>query len=169
MANTTVRVGIFETAGGAERAVKELLKNGVREESISAISSNKDAIAQLGLHQKEPGTENAGLTAAAVGSAVGASAATVGAGATMLMLGAAATWVVGPFALLGGGVIGALVGAMTSRGIEEESADFYQSEVARGKILIAVKPDPSEEAVILPLAEKILSNAGAQPLELPRS
>lgn len=169
MNQQSVRVGLFQDASAASRAIQELLRSGIKEDAISAISKDEKTVESLGLRQREPGSEQAGLTAAAAGSAVGASVASAGATATMLMVGSAGLWVVGPFALLGGGIVGALVGAMSSRGIEEEASNFYQSEVSRGKILVAVKPASDEETFVLPLAEKVFAATGAQTFQLPRS
>jgi hypothetical protein len=61
---------------------------------------------------------------------------------------------------------------MMTRGVEKELANYYQQAVVQGEILVAAEapqagggdlgPQPSLEA-----AARILSNAGAKPLELP--
>jgi len=61
---------------------------------------------------------------------------------------------------------GSFLGAMTSRGVDDEAADFYEQAVEKGKLLV-VAEDHSEEAnAKLRIAEEILSESGKKPAPL---
>jgi hypothetical protein len=69
-----------------------------------------------------------------------------------------------------GGVAGGLFGAMMSRGVERELANFYQQAVIDGDILVAVEVHEDSSAMPgrdLARASQILAEAGAKPLKLP--
>ena len=65
-----------------------------------------------------------------------------------------------------GGVAGGLVGAMMTRGVEKELANFYQQAVVSGQILVAAEAHGANSSQMLATAEKILADAGAQPLPM---
>ena len=67
-------------------------------------------------------------------------------------------------AILGAGVTGSFIGAMLTRGVEKEAADFYDQELRRGQILVVV--DDHSETPHLDDAEKALREAGAIPFSL---
>ena len=64
-----------------------------------------------------------------------------------------------------GGVLGSFLGAMLTRGVEKEAADFYDQAVTEGKLLVTVEIHDNEGA--LARAEQALADAGALPLPLP--
>lgn len=66
-----------------------------------------------------------------------------------------------------GGVLGGFLGAMATRGIEKEAANFYDQAVSGGKLLVAVEEHQSATEPSLAIAEQILTTAGAEPLPLP--
>jgi hypothetical protein len=80
--------------------------------------------------------------------------------------GPAGVLVAGPLlGVLGGGVAGGFIGAMLTRGLEPEIADFYDQAVRKGRILVGVDADG---AVAAETAERALAEAGAEPVELRR-
>ena len=97
----------------------------------------------------EIGTALGGLTA------VGAAVAT----------GGAALVVAGGLAMMAGGVAGGFIGAMMTRGVEKEIANFYDQEVQKGKILVAVEVNDGQ-ADKLATADRIIAEGGAEPLPL---
>jgi hypothetical protein len=68
--------------------------------------------------------------------------------------------------LAGGAVAGGLIGAMTTRGMEKEIADYYDQAVRKGKILVGVEYEGADQEERLALAERLLCDAGAEPIAL---
>ena len=89
-------------------------------------------------HHEDPSGSHT-TAAVAVGSAIGAVlgglTAVIGTVATggigLLAAGGASAWA--------GGIVGGLIGAMMTRGVEKELADYYDQAVVRGKILVAAE------------------------------
>jgi hypothetical protein len=65
------------------------------------------------------------------------------------------------------GVAGGLVGAMMTRGVEKELANYYQQAVLDGMILVAVDSTIPDREQQLTTAAHIFLSAGAKPIELP--
>jgi hypothetical protein len=139
-----VEVGVFQTLNGADAAVADLVEAGFPKESITVICPTCSAQQFEGTHHQEPSgshTPRAIATGGAIGVLLGG--LTV---AAITATGGMALLVVGP--LLGGaaagGVVGGLIGAMMTRGLEPEVADFYDQALQKGQILVAVEaPDGS--------------------------
>jgi hypothetical protein len=166
--DTPLRVGIFSEVADADRAVERLLAAGFTKEQITVICS--DEIRQRHFHKfehQEPSgtyTPAAVATGGAIGALIGGTTvivATLASGGAALVFGALAAWA--------GGVVGGLVGAMMTRGVEHELADYYDQAVAEGKILVAVDEHGAKAEGHLSQAEQILAEAGALPLALRES
>src|SRR6185369_13000572 len=95
-----------------------------------------------------------------IGAIVGGLAVLASAVAT----GSLALWAPGPITAWAGGVAGGLVGAMMTRGVEKELANFYQQAVIEGQILVGAEGHGPDRQSSLATAAKILANAGAKPL-----
>jgi hypothetical protein len=65
-----------------------------------------------------------------------------------------------------GALVGGLVGAMTTRGIESELADYYDQAVVKGKILVAAEAHGHDAQARLGRADQVLLQAGAEPVAL---
>jgi hypothetical protein len=161
-----IRVGIFGTIGQADRAVRKLLEAGFTKEQISVLCSDKYTEAHFRAyeHQDPAGTHTAANAAAgsAIGMLLGGTAAVAG----FLTTGGIGLLVGGAMLALSGGVAGGLVGAMVTRGVERELADYYDQAVTRGKILVAAEDTTPDAAISLAKADQILHEAGAEPIEL---
>lgn len=165
----SVRAGVFSTLSAADRAVHGLLAAGFTKEQITVICS--DASKERHFHEfehQQPAGANT-QAAAATGSAFGA---TLG-GATALAMGIAAGGlplvIVGATGLMAGGVVGGFLGAMLTRGIEKEAANYYDQAVEQGKLLVTVEQtnvDDDEASPSLAEADRVLTEAGAEPLPL---
>jgi hypothetical protein len=55
---------------------------------------------------------------------------------------------------------------MTTRGIEKELANYYDQAVVAGKILVAAEITSKHPSPPLSEAERVLADAGAEPLAL---
>ncbi|MEX0716459.1 MAG: hypothetical protein WD066_07730 [Planctomycetaceae bacterium] len=159
-----VRAGVFAEVAHAEVAVRNLLQAGFTRDEITVVSSDetKERHFREFEHQEPAGTFTPAT--AAVGGGIGALLGGVtaviglstGVGAPLVAAGAF-------FAAAGGGVAGTLIGALMSRGVEKEVADYYDQAVTQGNLLVAVEHHDPEK---LATAERILAEAGSHPLQL---
>jgi len=149
-----LQLGIFQDFERADTAVAQLVRLGVDEERISVVCSERLPTLSTGIEQEVEGSvaerrAPAALTGGAIGSLVGGFSTAAGIAAS----GGTALLFAGP--LLGAvaaGVAGGFVGAMVSRGLEPDAADFYDQALRAGSILVAVEPtddadQPSPERV----------------------
>jgi hypothetical protein len=166
---TPVRVGVYSRVSQADRAVSGLLAAGFGQEEISVICSNKVREQLFADFQNPPLPKEHLPEATATGASLGA---LVLGGLTTLAgiatTGGLALAAVGPILLAaaGGGVAGGLIGAMMTRGITREMANYYDQAVTQGKILVAVEDHSSAAPQRLEKAEEALQNAGAEPVPL---
>jgi hypothetical protein len=161
-----VRAGVFESVTEADRAVADLLAAGFTTEQVTVICSAETVQRHFKQfeHQDPAGkhTPAAALAGGAIGATLGGLVAVAGA----VTVGGAALFVAGGLALWTGGVVGSLVGAMMTRGFEKELANFYDQEVTRGRILVAVEEkDPAKESM-LARASDIFARHGVDSLPL---
>ncbi len=161
-----LRVGVYSTVAAADRAVHGLLAAGYTKDQITVISSDqqKEKFFQAYEHQDPAGahTMAAVTTGGAIGAALGGLATLVGVVATggiaLIAAGGAAAWA--------GGIVGGLVGAMMTRGVEKELANYYDQAVVQGKILVAAEVSGKHPGPALSVAQGILEEAGAEPVSL---
>jgi hypothetical protein len=163
----SVRVGIYGTVAAADAAVDGLLAAGFTHEEITVMCSDatRERFFKEFDHQKPAGTHTP--SAVAAGSIIGATIGGLAAVAGLLTTGGLAILAAGGLAAWTGGVVGGLVGAMMTRGVEKELADFYDQAVTAGKILVAVDTGDPPDLPRLNEAEQILTKAGAEPMALP--
>ena len=164
--NRPIRVGVFDRSQEADQAVAELLAAGFAKEQITVICS-EGAVQrhfQQFEHQDPAGTNTP--AAALAGSALGATLGGLAAAAGAMTFGGVALLVTGGIALWGGGVVGGLVGAMMTRGVEKELANYYDQAVERGQILVAAEQHDPQSKATLERAAQILANHGVEPLSL---
>ena len=159
-----VRAAVFATLARAQRAVDSLRAGGFTNDEITVVCSDETKERHFReLEHQQPAGTNTPL-AATVGGLVGATLfglTTVGVG---IATGGVPLLVAGGWGIWTGGVLGGFVGAMLTRGIEKEAANFYDQAVISGKILVAVETPESHR---LDQAEQILASAGAEPVALP--
>jgi hypothetical protein len=162
-----IRAGVFNTVSGAKGAVEGLLEAGFSPDEISVVCSDKHIQRQFAGFEKQDVQTTVPAKSMAAGGSVGILTGGLGVATTAITTGQTVLWFAGPLAALAGGVIGSFVGAMMSRGIEKELANFYQQAVAEGKILVAAEDHGTRPSQRLAKAAGILSHAGAIPLPLP--
>jgi hypothetical protein len=162
-----VRAGVFDTLESAEHAVSKLRESGFSDEEITVVCSDevKEKHFKQNEHQQPAGTNTPAATV--IGGTVGASLF----GLTTFALGAATAnvplMVAGGWGIWTGGILGGFVGAMMTRGIEKEAANFYDQAVVAGKILVVAEDHGPRSAQRLLQAEYALHTAGAEPVALP--
>jgi len=147
-----------------------LLEAGFTCEQVTVICSDKTVERHFAAfeHQDPAGahTPAAVATGGVIGAVLGGLTVALGAAATggvaIIATAGAAAWT--------GGVVGGLVGAMMTRGVERELANYYDQAVTAGRILVAADALPDAPADKqqrqLARAEAILHEAGAEPLPL---
>jgi uncharacterized protein YcfJ len=161
-----MRVGVFDTIAEADAAVADLLKVGFTKDQITVICSDKrkEGHFEEYEHQKPGGSRTP--IAAATGSAIGAVL-----GGLTTIVGIVTTGGVGILAAGGifasaGAIVGGFIGAMTTRGVDKELANYYDQAVERGKILVAAEDHSERGDAHLAEAEQILAGAGGKPIKL---
>jgi hypothetical protein len=159
-----MEVGVFESYRAAENAVAALAASGFPREAISVICPTCSADQFPRAERVDPAgshTKSAAAAGGVIGSLLGGLTAVIGVAATGGMGLLAAGPLLGATAT--GGVAGAFVGAMLTRGFEPEIADFYDQALSKGQILVAVdtRLGPGR-----PAAEQALVRAGAMPFAL---
>lgn len=157
---------VVDTVPQADALVADLLAAGFTVDQITVVCSEvavQDHYAPFE-HQDPAGshTPKAALTGGAIGATLGGLAAVAGA----ITTGGVSLLVAGGLALWTGGVLGGLVGAMMTRGVEKELANFYDQALTEGKILVAVEVKDPARTSRLDLAGEILARHGEQPLPL---
>jgi hypothetical protein len=162
-----VRIGVFTTVADAEHAVGNLLAAGFTKDEISVLCSDKAVERHFREfeHQEPAGTYTP--AALATGGAIGAALGGLAAIAGLVTTAGAAVLAAGAVAALSGGVVGGLIGAMMTRGVEKELANFYDQALTEGKILVGVEPTGDRIAERIALAERVLTESGAHPQSLP--
>ena len=166
---TPVRVGVFINVAAADRAVAGLQAAGFTAEQITVVTSELSVRDHFKpFEHQDPAGEKTPVAAAA-GGAIGALLGGAVAVAGIVGTGGLALVAAGPIALIAagaGGVAGSLVGAMMTRGVEKELANFYNQEVTAGKILVAAEDHGPNQAERLLVAERVLAEAGTEPMPL---
>lgn len=162
-----IRAGIFPTLAGAEQAVAGLKQAGFSNDQITVLCSDqaREQHFKEFEHQHPAGTftPGAALTGGAIGASLGGltilAGVLTGGGAILLAAGGLAAWT--------GGVVGGLIGAMMTRGVEKELANFYDQALTAGKILVAAQDDGPDHEAHLAEAARVLEAAGAESMALP--
>jgi len=138
---TTTIVGVFDTRDDARQAIQELRTAGYSHESIGFVSRRPDGSLE------RDGTEDSSYweEGTGIGAAVGAAAGT-GLGLAVM---AGLLTPVGPviaggalIALLAsagaGATVGSVVGGLIGLGVPEDDAEYFETELNRGKSLVTV-------------------------------
>jgi hypothetical protein len=162
-----VRIGVFSTVADADQAVGNLLAAGFTSKEISVLCSDKAVERHFREFEHEEPAGTFTPAAAAAGGAIGATLGGLAAIAGVVTTGGAAVLAAGAVAALSGGVVGGLIGAMMTRGVEKELANFYDQALTAGKILVGVEPTGDRIAERLAAAERVLAESGADPQPLP--
>jgi hypothetical protein len=162
-----VRAAVYENVADAQEAIRSLLAAHFTPEQITVVCSDamKERHFKRFEHQQPAGQNTP--AAAAAGGTIGGAAGGITAAAIGAAVGGPALAVLGGAGLITGALVGSFLGAMLTRGLEKEAADFYDQAVQDGKILVVVEDVSSGAADRLAKAEQLLAAAGAEPLELP--
>lgn len=146
--DTRTVVGVFNSVGDAQAAVRDLEAQGISRDEISIVA-NKNAVGYDTMDAADRDKASDVVADAGIGAAIG------GVGGLLLSAAGALTIpVIGPIlaagpiaaALTGAGIgaaAGGLIGALTESGVPEEHARYYAEGVRRGDVLVTVRTDNS--------------------------
>jgi hypothetical protein len=164
----TVRVGVFNTTEQASRALDRLLAAAFTKDQISVICSDRVREEFFAEFQNPPLPGQVAPAAAATGGSIGAILGGLAALVGIATTGGIGIAAVGPIVMaLGlGAASGGFIGAMMTRGLTPEAANYYDQAVTQGKILVAVEDSHEGNAARLALAERIFVESGAEPVPL---
>ncbi len=158
--------GVFDSIEEARHAVEALLNAGFHPDQITVVCSDEAKKRHFDDVEQEAPAGTFAPAAAATGSAVGAILGGLTVFVSAAATGGVALWAAGPITAWAGGVAGGLIGAMMTRGVEKELANFYQQAVREGRILIGVEARNSGDSPEIGRAAEILQECGSQPLPL---
>lgn len=162
-----VRVAVFDRIYKAEQAVEALLLEGFEKDQISVICSDpakEQHFRTFGGQQAGESAPGRAVVGGVIGATLGGLATVTALATTGGMVIAAAGHLVASFAT--GGIVGGFIGAMTSRGLDPEAAEYYEQAVEKGKILVVAEDQGDEAPRKLLAAEKRFEEAGAEPVSL---
>ncbi len=159
----SVRVGFFNSPAAADAAIHDLRAAGFTEQEIAVICPDSFAgqLAPRASQAQEAGT-NAAETVVA-GGVIGAALGGLGllAATAAGLAGAAVALPV----LVGGGAIAAGFSSLIlADGYDKGVGDYYDYAIAHQKIAVGVEIHGDQQERRLAEAERILKNAGAEPL-----
>jgi hypothetical protein len=162
---TKLVVGLFETIGEADRAVQELIDGGFPHADISAVANDPGGSFDNSVAAGEPNTAEGAGVGAVGGSLLGGTfGLLVGLGVIAIpglgpVLAAGPLLTIGATAL-GAGVgagVGGVLGALTSAGVPEHEAHFYNEGLRTGGSLVTVTTADDEAG----RAAEIMRRGGA--------
>lgn len=157
MASGTLVMGLFQSAGEAERALMALMSAGIDRGEISAVASDDQSVRDFGIEKHS----RVG-TGAAIGAGFGGALGAILAGFTAvgaLATGGAGLIVAGPLvaALAGagaGGATGGLLGGLIGLGIPEHEIKYYAENLEKGSVLLGVRTADDNVARIRSIMEE---------------
>lgn len=150
---TTVSA-LYDEAGDANQAVRDLVDNGFERDRISMVAS--DAAGNYVEYHGTSIPDEDGLEGAVAGALLGGLGGLVVGLAALAVPGVGPVLAVGPLAsaIAGAGVgavTGSLIGALIDLGIEETAAEYYAEGVRRGGTLVTVQVEPEQTELALAL------------------
>jgi len=158
-------VGLFDEMAQAKKAALDLEGAGIQHNDISIVANNEGGRYAQSTTDTAPADEGAGHAIgqdAAIGAGIGGVAGLIMALSGVVIPGlgwiAGAGWLMALILGAGAGaVVGGLIGALTTVGVPEEDASYYNEGVRRGGTLLAVKAQDE----MAPRVAQILSEDGA--------
>ena len=147
-----------------------LFQAGFTESEVSVIvpkSHRGEVDEEVGAHVEVEKAGSHTLAAAGAGGAIGALLGGLTAAAGITASGGIGLLIAGPLlGAAGGGAAGGFIGAMSTRLVEPEIADYYDQALQRGMVLVAVEKEDGAIGPPLETAERIFKDAGAEPIDL---
>lgn len=155
---------VFDSREEAERALSELRSAGVRDQAISIVGRDEGGETRDDDDNDDVNTSGAvkgALGGAVAGTLLGVAALAIPGVGPLAAAGAIAASAVPGAAAIGAGVgatAGGLAGLLTSHGVSDEDAGYYEDRIKQGGIFVSV--DSEEAGVPLETARAILYRHG---------
>lgn len=156
---------VFDTSEEAKRAMTELRSAGIDQKCISIVGRHgeqdnmEDTDGDSGMNAS--GTVKGALGGAVVGGLLGVAALAIPGVGPLAAAGAIASGAIPGAAAIGAGagaVAGGVTGMLTSHGVSEEDATYYEGHINDGGIFLSV--DAGEAKVPVETAQEILLRYG---------
>jgi hypothetical protein len=162
IANIPCRVGLFPSEEKAAQAVKNLLAAGFREKQLALIcpDRSKSSFAP-NIHRAQSPGSHAGAEIVEGGS-IGAVLGGIALIATVITTGGVALLPAIPVFIGGGAIAGIFSSLVVSEGYGEGISEYYGEAIHQGKIVVGVQVEGKDSAILLAVAEHILTAAGAE-------
>ena len=155
--------GLFANRDAAERAIYALRDAGFAVDRMGIVIRDTQNTANQAASRETPETAHTG-DAYVAGSALAGGVLGGALGAILAATGALVVPGFGPFIAGGilatalvGGIAGWLAGGLVGLGIPREQAEFYQSRVEQGAVLVTVDANGREQ-----LAQDVMAHNGAE-------
>ena len=156
---------VFDSNEEAKRAMTELRSAGIDQKCISIVGRHGEqdnmekADGDGGMNAS--GTVTGAIGGAVVGGLLGVAALAIPGVGPLAAAGAIASGAIPGAAAIGAGagaVAGGVTGLLTSHGVSEEDADYYEGHINDGGIFLSV--DADESSVPIETAQEILLRNG---------
>lgn len=161
-------VGVFNRLADADRAVDRLVAAGFDKDHLVVICPTCSVTDLKSATHEDPAGSHT-PAAAAGGGAIGALLGGLVAVAATAATGGLSLLIAGPLLLGAGGgaVAGGFIGAMLSRGNEDQATNFYDQALRKGQILVAIHDNDGVDPAQVAKADQIFAELGSEHLELP--
>jgi len=149
--------GLFDNESAAESAVAQLKQLGYGQNEITIVMKDRAAAQEFAHDSGSRAMEGVGA-GAAIGGTIGAVLAALLAVGSVTIPGVGLV-AAGPLAAMlagagAGGITGGLIGWLTSLGIPEDVAPYYERGLSEGGVVVAVSAHPGDEGRV----QQILQN-----------
>ena len=155
-------VAVFKSRLAAEQALSQLESAGLKGDQISVVMTDAARGSHFALRESSKVDEGVaagaglgGLAGAVLGAIISSSVLVIP-GLNLVVTGALAASLAG---LGAGAVAGGLVGGLVGAGIPEHEAKFYEEEVKKGNVLIAVSAENDTQKDVV---SRIFKNIDAE-------
>ena len=155
----SLRAGVFKDMASADRAVIKLLANEFQSEKITVVCAGESNEHHY-RHFNKPNQTLPIDGEVTAGATLGAAAGGLAAIALGLASGAVPLVVAGAAGLAGGSTMGGILGAMMSKGVENEFSQFFHEQLEAGNLIVVVEDHSPDNQARLEKAAQIMQDAG---------
>jgi hypothetical protein len=165
--NDKIVSAVFDSRSEAETAARDLRDAGVPDSALSVIAGHDQVGGDYGdaqTHEVKEGGEGAlkgALGGAGLGAILGIAALAIPGVGPLVAAGAIATSAIPGAAAIGAGagaVVGGLGGLLTSHGVSDDDAKYYEERINNGGVFLSV--DTREAAIDAEKIQDILHRSG---------
>ncbi|HEY4261213.1 MAG TPA: hypothetical protein VGM98_13695 [Schlesneria sp.] len=156
----SLRAGVYADMPSAERAVVKLLASGFEKEQVSVVCSGEARDRHFRQFDQPNHTGISLNGEVATGASIGAAVGGLAAIAFGLVSGAVPLIIAGAAGVAGGSGMGGFMGAMMSKGVEDEFSRFYHDQLAAGNLVVVAEDHGPDCETKLAHASEIFTETG---------